>query len=346
MYYWPQMRKDVKKFVRACKICQSNKHINQKPYGLMGRARTVSFPFQCIALDIMGPFPKSVKGNTYLLVVMDQFSKYTFLKPLSKVTTQAIVNFLENEVFLKFGTPQFVIADNATYFANDRFKRFCDEYKVHKILYNARYHPQINPVERVNKTIGTAIRSFIPGNDHRYWDKEIGKLSYAICTAIHEATGYAPAFLNFGRYIPNTGDFYGKISGNNVPQFSKDQCSLYSKNFEDLSEVYRKVQHRLSVACERNRKYYNLRRQDKEFSLGDKVWKKNRVQSDGKNRFSAKLAPRYIPCVIAQKISRLVYELRDENGVSLGRFHIKDLKPRDDLLSDSDVSNSSDEGDD
>ena len=36
----------------------------------------VGYPFQMIAVDIMGPFPKSKTGNCYILVAEDYFTKW------------------------------------------------------------------------------------------------------------------------------------------------------------------------------------------------------------------------------------------------------------------------------
>ena len=42
----------------------------------------VGVPFERIAIDIAGPFPKSDKGNRYILVVADYFSKWPEVHPI------------------------------------------------------------------------------------------------------------------------------------------------------------------------------------------------------------------------------------------------------------------------
>lgn len=202
LYYWPRMRQDILKFVRSCRMCGAQKCSQNSRMGLMGSEKTVKFPWQIIATDILGPLPRSKKGNCFLLVVTDWFTKYSLLHPMRKATAENIVKFIENEVFLVFGVPQFIICDNGTQFAGRVFKKLAKTYEVQKIWYNARYHPQCNFVERVNRTIGAAIRSYI--KDHKDWDQEIKKIGYAINTAKHESTGFPPVYLNFGRYVPIT----------------------------------------------------------------------------------------------------------------------------------------------
>jgi hypothetical protein len=64
-------------------------------------------------------------------------------------------------------------------------------------------------VERYNRTVGTAIRSYVKGA-HKKWDAEVAKIGYAIRTAVNEVTGFSPAFLNFGRVVPVPVNFTAK----------------------------------------------------------------------------------------------------------------------------------------
>lgn len=327
-YYWPGMRKDIRYYVLTCTVCGANKHPNQNKPGLCGQYKNVSFPFQCISLDFVGPFPKSRKGNTQLLVVTDWFTKFVLVQPMAKATTMGVIKFLENQVFLLFGVPQIIMADNGSQFTSKPFRNFLDQYKVKNVWYNARYHPQVNFTERVNKVIGTALASYIKNNDHRSWDIEIFKVAQAIRTSQHEVTGYSPAFLMFGRNIPLDGEFYGAL-----PHSPDDVVEISNKlqrqnDIQNLPPIYDEVRKKLKKAYEINARHYNLRRRPLKFKVGDKVYRTNFVLSDASKYVSKKLAPKYIPCVVTKVLGTgNVYELSDFNNKTLGNFHIKDLKP-------------------
>lgn len=333
-YYWPKMRHDILKFVRSCKICQSQKHSNTYQLGLMGAEKSVKYPFQVIAVDIMGPFPRSPRGFAYLLVVADFFTKYTLLCPMRSATAVNIVRFLENQVFLVHGVPQFIICDNGQQFAGKTFKKLVDTYEVQKIWFTPRYSAQCNFVERNNKTIGQAIRCYV--DEHRNWDAELSKIQQAINTAFHEVHNYSPAFLNFGRHIPLSGKYYGKVTSTSEFELNPGDRKYFADSKSGISAIYDEVCERLHNAYLRNSKSYNLRRKDFQFQVGDKVWKKNKVLSEAVSKFSAKLAPKYVLTIIRKKISRLVYSLVNMDGTPAGEWHIKDLKPY--FGSNSDVS--------
>lgn len=325
-YFWSAMRHDIHEYIKKCKLCASQKMSNNARVGLMGNEKVCNFPFQILALDLMGPFPRSTLGNTFLLVVADWFTKFTFLHPLRKAEARNICSYLEKEVFLKFGVPQFIICDNGTQFAGKMFKNLTDKYEVQKIWFNARYHPQCNYVERINRTIGVAIRSYLK-DKHTGWDKNLPEIQYAINSAVHEATSFTPSFLVFGRLVPITGRYYGNVENTgNFCLLPRDRAD-YLENLKPLSEIFEKVKANLSKAYGRSAQTYNLRRRDVSFSIGEKVWKRNRVLSDAANQFSAKLAPRYVLCKVVEKISRLVYRLQHLDGSDAGKWHVQDLKP-------------------
>lgn len=324
-YYWPKMRQDVMKYVRKCQVCASQKIANSPRMGLMGAEKSASYPWQIISVDIMGPFPRSSKGNTHLLVVGDWFTKYTLVCPMRKATAQNVVKFMENEVFLVFGVPQFILCDNGTQFAGSIFKKLAKQYQVQKIWFSARYAPQCNFVERNNKTVGTAIRCYI--KEHKDWDKEIHKIRQAINTAKHEVTGFSPSFLNFGRHVPISGNYYGEVVSTDDIEISPGDRQAYAAELKCLSDVFQEVRRKLHISYKRNTKVYNLRKRDVSFEEGDRVWRRNKVLSDAEKKFSSKLAPKYVLCTVRKRVSRIVYALTNVDGTDAGEWHIKDLKP-------------------
>lgn len=56
------------------------------------------------------------------------------------------------------------------------------------------------------------------------------------------------------------------------------------------------------------------------------LWKKNYTLSSAPNDYTAKFAPRYIPCIVNKVLSNVSYNLKDTCGKDLGNYHISDLK--------------------
>lgn len=323
-YYWPGMAADVARYVARCSTCLQNKPLQQLPAGLMGNQKTVDEPWQLVSADLMGPLPLSSKQNRYILVVVDYFTKYSVLMPLRQASAKTVTKLIEENVILRFGAPQKLICDNGSQFASREFKDMLNSYGV-TIWYTAAYHPQANPTERVNRVIKTMMASYVKDN-HRSWDKELPKLGFALQTAVHEATGYTPAYLNFGRELKRNGKDYPTLgSEDHIPEANRgSRLDRLSK----MSLLFDEVKDRLARAYERSSRIYNLRRRPTKFQQGDIVWKKEHVLSDASKNFSSKLAPKFTKCKIKRMISNLVAQLEGMDGRNLGHWHVEELKPQ------------------
>ncbi|KAG6449356.1 hypothetical protein O3G_MSEX006013 [Manduca sexta] len=322
-YYWPGMHSNVIEFVSSCDICISHKHQNHSTLGEMGRPKSCSRPFQMLSIDLIGPLPCTRKQNCYIIVVTCCFSKYCLLFPLKRATAEIITEILEENVFLVHGIPSTILMDNGRQFISSTLKHMLEKYKVPNIHFTPKYTPHVNTVERYNKTIMTAISTFIE-NDQRVWDLLVPKIQFAINNSVNEVTGYTPSFLVHGRELVTCGSHY--IDTNVDQDIVFIPRDHYAENLGVLSSIFNKVQSLFLQAHKRNSAYYNLRKKPAEFNVGDVVWRKTFYQSDKDKHFNKKLAPKYIKCVIVAKKSPLVYDLADMNGNPLGTWHIKDLK--------------------
>ncbi|KAK7592997.1 hypothetical protein V9T40_007749 [Parthenolecanium corni] len=192
-FWWPTMKSDIHDHVVACDICQK-----QKFGGRCGKAplhrRQPQRPFQTISIDLMGPYPRSAKGNTYLLTLVDLFTRWPEAYPLRKATTSNIINKLENEFISRFGVPGAIIADNGPQF-RAAFDRWCRANGV-KIEHTPTYHPRANPVERKNASIKEGIKLLLSSSDK--WDATLPVVLFTLRTRKNATTKFSPSELLFG----------------------------------------------------------------------------------------------------------------------------------------------------
>jgi len=57
-------------------------------------------------MDIAGPFPESDNKNSYVLVVVDLFTRWTEAFPIPNQEVVIVTDKLVNEVFMCFGIPE------------------------------------------------------------------------------------------------------------------------------------------------------------------------------------------------------------------------------------------------
>ena len=104
--------------------------------------------FYVWGIDFMGLFLLSFE-NLYILVVVDYVSKWVETVVLPINDARALVNFLQKNIFSKFGTPWAIISDEGTHFCSKVFAATMAKYGVkHKIA--TTYHPQSNGQAKVS----------------------------------------------------------------------------------------------------------------------------------------------------------------------------------------------------
>ena len=83
-YWWPNMQRKVLEYVRKCDQCQRFAPSIHQLGGILNPLSS-SWPFAQWGLDIVGPFPKTVKNKKYLLVNTNYFTKWVEAEPLANI---------------------------------------------------------------------------------------------------------------------------------------------------------------------------------------------------------------------------------------------------------------------
>lgn len=321
-FYWPGLVSQVRDFVRRCEACKEIKAPCQTLRPLMGKQFTVERPWQRIYTDLLGPYPRSKSGNTHLLIVLDQFSKFVLLKPVSKADSKSIISFLESNVFNLFGVPEYVFSDNGSQYASHNFAKFLDTYGV-KHTWTAIYSPQANASERANRSILSAIRAQID-TDQRDWDRQIHAISAALRNTVHDSTGFSPFYLVFGYHMSLHGSTYELLRAVGSLPVEDIEVSPPS-NFRQM--LHRRVKENLQQAHQRHEQTYNTRGREVNFRPGQEVFRRNFAQSDFSKNFNAKLGKQWLKCRIVRKKGNCMYDLEDMQGKPIALpYHAKDIK--------------------
>lgn len=317
-YYWPKMNKEIKEYVRSCELCQTCKPTTVTMRNEMGQPKNPEQPWKMLSVDLVGPLPRSKNGNSYILVILDVFSKFVLVKPLKKATAKTVIQFIEEQVFLMFGVPKTLICDNGSQFIAKSFKNFLLEYDV-RLWYTASYLPQANPVERVNKSIKSALRTYTHDN-HREWDKYIHHIGCALRTAIHGSINCTPYYANFGQEMIVSGRDH--LVEENLSKINKVPTDRFIK----LENVRNQISANLVKAYQEYSSRYNLRSRKVEFNVGEIVLKKNFILSDAAKGISASLNPTFVKAIVKEKLGTSCYRLNNMSGKNIGVFSVRDIK--------------------
>lgn len=196
-FFWPRMAADVTETVRSCTTCAKNR-IKERTRTSFLKLFPASAPLEYVAIDILGPLPKTSHGNRFLLVMTDRFSKLTRTVPLRTTTALVCARAFCDHWVYSYGAPRHVLTDNGPQFTAKFFHAVCRELGIEKVFTTA-YHPQTNgQVERFNRTILNSLRGYIAANQEN-WDEFTSALTFAYNARVHAAIGLAPFELILSR---------------------------------------------------------------------------------------------------------------------------------------------------
>lgn len=326
-YYWPGMFRDIAKYVRDCLSCKRYKVAQQQTPGKM-QPSVNRLPWETVCTDFVGPLPRSKKGNRYIAVFQDRFTKWIQCRPLRAATAKNVCQALYEEVITRFGCPRIIISDNGSQFDSKLFCSLLEEMGI-RHRFTPPYTPQANPVERANRTIKTMIAQYCE-TDHRTWDQYLPDVQLAINSARHDSTGFSPAFLNFGRELELPNSLHRKGDTPSADDLATDTGTTpdYACRLAKHREVFDLVRVKLARAFSTQSHHYNLRRRDWQCHVGDRVMRREHTLSSAVRNFASKLAPKYSgPYTVTKVVSPVVYDLKSASGKKITRVHIKELKP-------------------
>ena len=199
-YSWPKMKESVTEWVGNCHVCAKVKPRFYK--APPGHVVTSKAPWERISVDFSGPKPRTRRGNTILLTVVDEFSRFPFAWAVKNETDSTLMEYLE-PLFCLFGPPLEVHSDRGSAFLSKRFLGFLQDWGVRPSR-TSGYNPQGNgQCERFNGIIWNTVQSRLQQDKlpNREWDTELGPALANIRTLHSEAIGTNPhsLFCRFDR---------------------------------------------------------------------------------------------------------------------------------------------------
>lgn len=100
-FHWFGLRNDIKLYFQQCAVCQRVKDPIRYNKGELRNINS-GYPFERIGIDIVGPLPKMEQGNSYIVVMIDYFTKFPFAYALKGISAETVANVLMDQVICLF----------------------------------------------------------------------------------------------------------------------------------------------------------------------------------------------------------------------------------------------------
>ena len=196
-FVWPGMGVDAIKHTRSCSVCQKCAKSKGRRVPLMER-EVLSEPFEVLAFDLVGPFPKAKNGYRFLLTAVCMGSKWPEAVPLKSETAKAVANGMV-EIFARTGVPLKLLTDQGSQFLGSLVRHLCKDLRIDQVK-TAPYHPECNGVvERMHGTLVPMLtKASQLGMD---WVEQLPFALFALRSAPNRDTKFSPYQLVYGHRV-------------------------------------------------------------------------------------------------------------------------------------------------
>ncbi|VDK40536.1 unnamed protein product [Taenia asiatica] len=206
-YWWPSLTPDVFDFCRACITCSSFKKPHTTAMAPLQPMPT-GFPGERVGIDIMGPLPLTKRGNRYILVMVDYFTKVAEAEAMQSQDAETVASTFFNRWICQHGVPESVHSDQGPNFESRLFTELCKTLGIRKTR-TTQGHPQGNgQVERTNRTLVGLLKAFTKGAKPEDWDLSLGRALLAYRATVHTSTGVSPFKMLTGREMRVPSDIF------------------------------------------------------------------------------------------------------------------------------------------
>lgn len=318
-FYWVNIRDDVENWCRKCDVCAACKGPRRRTRAEM-KLYNVGAPFERIAIDVAGPFPKSRSGNKYVLVAMDYFSKWPEVYAIPNQEATTVAEALISNWISRFGVPLELHSDQGRNFESNVFQEMCQTLGIRKTR-TTPLHPQSDGmVERFNRTLEGHLAKVVE-SDQEEWDRHIPIFLMAYRNAMHETTKRTPAEVMFGRNMRLPVDvLFGQR-----PHTPVDVTDFVANLRIRLNEVHQFARRNLKINSDRMKTRYDVTANSKGFQENDTVWLYNPQRKKGKSpKFMANWEG---PYKIIKRINDVVYRIQRSSRAKMKVVHIDRLSP-------------------
>ena len=315
-YYWANSYKETADFVLKCDTC--NRRMLRKRQAELQDNIQPTYPFECIGIDTVGPYPMSKQGNCYLITIVDWFSSWIEAFPVPNKEAKTIARIILEQFIPRHACPKYMVSDRGSEYVNSAIDLLSTEMRI-KRQTTTPYHPQANgKTERSHRVLNDIIAKGLQGKSHDDWEDVLPQALFAMRNGISESTGHSSFFLVYGR-DPVTP----------LDSLLKPRMRYYGDDYvptalQRLHCAFSHVAANTKEARERNKRYAARHARQVTFKVGDAVYFHNPVLPAGQARkFHSPWDPYYR---IVEMYSPVTAHIRSQYTGTAKVVHVNNLR--------------------
>nr|GFA14667.1 putative reverse transcriptase domain-containing protein [Tanacetum cinerariifolium] len=261
LYWWPNMKAIIAKYVGKCLRCSRFKTECQKPSGLLIQPKIPIWKWERITMGFVTKLPRTSKGHDTIWVIVDRLTKFTHFIPTRETESMNTLTWLYiKEIISRHGVPISIISDRNSHFTS-RFWQSLQNDLGTQLDMSTSYHPKTDgQSERTIQTLEDMLRACAI-DFGKGWEKHLPLVEFSYNNSYHASIKAAPFEALYGRKCRS-------------PICWAEVGDTQLTGPEIIHETTKKIvqirQH-LQAVRDQQRSYANVRQKPLEFQAGDRV---------------------------------------------------------------------------
>uniref|UniRef100_A0A914UGS4 RNA-directed DNA polymerase n=1 Tax=Plectus sambesii TaxID=2011161 RepID=A0A914UGS4_9BILA len=195
--YWKNHYDSIKEYVETCEDCQKNKKTHQNELHPEMKILTAVAPCDVYSMDLFGPLTPTEDNMKWVLAVIDNYTRFTWLFALPDSLSTSISDKLLY-IFMTAGICRLLVSDNGTNFVSKTITDLCSVFDIRRQMTTV-YSPWMNGAcERVFRELSKMMR-FFSNEDKRHWSRNLIFIQFAMNNKVCSQTKHTPHYLQYGR---------------------------------------------------------------------------------------------------------------------------------------------------
>ena len=227
----------------------------------------VEGPFDRVAVDVLGPFLTSDKGNKYNIIFSDYFTKWPEAFTVKTADAITTARFFVEEILWRHSAPLTLLSNRGKNCLSKVIKSVCNMVNTSKVN-STSYHPGCDRlVESFNHTLTTILSMYV-SKHQKDWDLFIPYAFFAYRTSIKASTKETPFYLIYGR-DPRLPIYASLLKAQETNQDTEDYKLVLAGRFLKACKL---AHDNIELAQQQQKDYYDRNAKEIWYNIGEHVW--------------------------------------------------------------------------
>ena len=185
-YFWPTLRRDVRRIVTDCPECELEKARQSQAHGLF-RARPHDAPRSRYAMDFQGQ-GTAITGEQEALGIIDTTTRFVTVIALPNRRVQTFLQPFMDHIVFRHGPPAILHCDEAPEFISEMLGALADITET-AMTTTMAHNARSNGIIEVFWRYWNRCMRLLPDDQYKQWPKFVSRIVFAYNTASHQSIG-------------------------------------------------------------------------------------------------------------------------------------------------------------